>query len=246
MGQAWDARAYDALPLPHEEWGRRTLSRLDPERVATVLDAGCGSGRDTALLLDLFPAARIVAVDNSTTMLDQLRLRLASRLDRVRVVCADLAEPLPVERTVDAITSVATFHWIADHGRLFHNLADVLLPGGQLVAECGGRGNIARIAAVIQEVHPDAVPTGNFAGTAETEVRLRAAGFTDVEVGLVPDSARFTTDHFRNYLETVVLRPHLAPLPVGDRAEFVRAVTARLPEPVVDYVRLTIRARKAS
>lgn len=245
MQQAWDARAYDALPLPHVAWGRRTLARLARDGIATVVDAGCGTGRDTALLLDLIPSARVIAVDSSPTMLDQLRVRLAERLERVELVCADLSQPLPIAPGVDAITSVATFHWIADHRRLFRNLAAILRPGGQLVAECGGQGNIERIVAAIRGVHAEAAATGNFAGIDETAQRLRQAGFTDVEVGLVPDSARFTADQFQSYLTTVVLRPHLDRLPAGDRAEFVRAVAARLPEPVVDYVRLTIRARKA-
>ena len=43
---------------------------------------------------------------------------------------------------VDAILSTATFHWIADHERLFARLHAALRPGGRLVAQCGGEGNI--------------------------------------------------------------------------------------------------------
>ena len=48
----WDSRAYDALPLPHEAWGQRVIDRLDPAPGARVLDAGCGTGRDAAALLE--------------------------------------------------------------------------------------------------------------------------------------------------------------------------------------------------
>ena len=47
-----------------------------------------------------------------------------------------------LEEPVDAILSTATFHWIADHERLFARLHAALRPGGRLVAQCGGEGNI--------------------------------------------------------------------------------------------------------
>jgi trans-aconitate 2-methyltransferase len=47
------------------------------------------------------------------------------------------------------------------------------------------------------------------------------------------------------YLRTIILGDHLARLPEAERDGFVRAVAARLPRPVVDYVRLNISARRA-
>jgi trans-aconitate 2-methyltransferase len=244
----WDARTYDSLPLPHTGWGRRTLERLerlDLRDVRRVLDAGCGTGRDTELLLDLIPDVHVVAVDGSATMLAQLRTRLAGRLDRVEVVHADLTEPLPVEGPVDAVVSVAAFHWIADHDRLFRNLAAVLRPGGGLVTDCGGRGNIARVLTAIEAVLGESPEIWNFAGVEETERRLEEAGFTDLHVGLRADPARIEPGpQLESYLATVVLGAHLACLPEAERAGVVRAVAARLPEPIVDYVRLEIAARK--
>ena len=52
---------------------------------------------------------------------------------------------LPLQESVDAAFSTATFHWVLDHPRLFAALRAVLRPGGRLVAQCGGRGNLARI-----------------------------------------------------------------------------------------------------
>src|SRR5256885_13307244 len=61
--------------------------------------------------------------------------------DRAVVLCQDLVE-LDLPEPVDAIFSNATFHWIHDHDGLFAALHRTLKPGGQLVAQCGGRGNI--------------------------------------------------------------------------------------------------------
>jgi trans-aconitate 2-methyltransferase len=242
----WDARTYDSLPLPHTLWGRRTLARLDPRGVQRVLDAGCGTGRDTQLLLDLIPNVRVVAVDASRAMLEQCEIRLADRRDRVEIIHADLTRPIPVEGKVDAVFSVAAFHWISDHDALFRNLASVLRTDGQFVADCGGQGNVVRIMAAITDVLGESPAIWNFAGVEETEQRLEAAGFTDIEVALIPDAGELESGaQFESYMATVVLGAHLDRLPESERAGFVRAVCNRLPEPVVDYVRLTIRATRA-
>src|SRR5215213_6870873 len=114
-------------------WGVQVLDRLPLNGDECVLDAGCGSGRVTERLVERLPSGQAVALDASTEMLDEAKRRLARFGSRVSFVRADLAEPLPVE-PVDAILSTATFHWVLDHDRLFRNLADVLRPGGRLVA----------------------------------------------------------------------------------------------------------------
>jgi trans-aconitate 2-methyltransferase len=264
MPREWDAVRYDALPLPHRQWGRRTIDRLDLAGHETVLDAGCGTGRDVEVLLTRLDTGRVIAVDGSRTMLDRLRERLAAALKqaelaRVEVVQADLIEPLPIGGPVDAVMSVAAFHWIKDHDVLFANLAAVLRPGGQLSTDCGGAGNVASVAAAVQQVAAQQVAAQevagqqvteeqpspwNFAGVAETERRLSAAGFTDLDVRLVPDPARFSgTDQLRDYLRTV-LGGQLDRLPAEQHEQFVVDVANRLPEPVVDYVRLQITCRR--
>ncbi len=243
MPREWDARNYDALPLPHERWSLRTLSRLVLTGGETVLDAGCGTGRDTADLLDRLPNGRVVAVDGSTAMLDQLRVRLDGRTGRLEIVHADLTQPLRLPDPVDAVFSVAAFHWIPDHDALFDNLAAVLVPGGQLVFECGGHGNIASVIHAVGSLVDDVPEVWNFADVTETGTRLRAAGFVDTEVELVTDAAVFPDDDLLlRYLETVILGAHLDRLRVDERAAFIRAVADRLPAPVIDYVRLTVRA----
>src|SRR5512143_436300 len=72
----WDAVAYDALPLPHERWGRGVLERLPLRGNERVLDVGAGTGRDTAALLQRLPRGHVVAVDASERMLTRLRARL--------------------------------------------------------------------------------------------------------------------------------------------------------------------------
>jgi len=143
-----------------------------------VLDAGYGTGRERSFCLISAPIYGSSPSDASRAMLDQLERRLADRRARVDVVCADLAQPLPLQQPVDAIISVAAFHWIADHAALFRNLAGVLEPNGQLVADCGGEGNVATIVAAIEDVLAEPERIWNFAGIDETQQRLEDAGVT--------------------------------------------------------------------
>ncbi|MGW5350779.1 class I SAM-dependent methyltransferase [Streptomyces sp. NPDC004031] len=245
MPREWDAKTYDSLPLPHLGWGRRTLGRLELRGDERVLDAGCGTGRDTEGLLDRLPQGQVVAVDGSVRMLDQLRERLSGRLDRVEVVHADLTKPLPFDGEVDAVFSVAAFHWIEDHAALFSSLAGRMRPGARLVTECGGQGNIAAVNAAVAEVTGEARDAWEFAGVEDTRQRLAEAGFTDVEVQLRPDPARFEPgEQLEAFLATVVLGAYLDAMAEDDREPFVKAVAARLAEPVVDYVRLEIAATR--
>lgn len=245
MAHQWDAKTYDSLPLPHTRWGTGVLARLSLTGRETVLDAGAGTGRDTEKLLAMLPEGHVVAVDGSETMLGRLTTRLGDD-PRLRVIHGDLTTPLPVGDDLDAAISVATFHWIHDHDALFGNIAGYLRPGGTFVAECGGEGNVAAIGAAVVDVLGEDPAPWHFAGIADTTARLDKAGFTDIEVGLHPDPARLAAgEQFESYLATVVLGAHLQRVPADEQVEFVREVAARVAEPVVDYVRLTIRATRA-
>jgi trans-aconitate 2-methyltransferase len=239
----WDAATYDRVAEPQTRWGSVVLDWLRLEGTERVLDAGCGSGRVTELLLERWPGASVIALDASGQMLDQARERLARFGDRVAFVRADLSRPLPVDGTVGAVLSTATFHWVRDHDALFANLAAVMRPGAQLAAQCGGRGNVETVIRALLELgRPSDVV---FATPEETRARLVASGFVDIETWLHPEHTAFDDDEeFRAFLRTVVLREQLPELPVDERDAFVDAVIERLPARQLDYVRLNIRARR--
>jgi trans-aconitate 2-methyltransferase len=85
-----------------------------------------------------------------------------------------------------------------------------------------------------------------FASAEETAERLAAAGFVNIETWLSDEPTRFEPGRpFRDFLETVCLREHVAELPPDRRREFVARVAELMPEPLLDYVRLNIVARRA-
>ena len=171
--------------------------------------------------------------------------------DRATALCQDLTE-LSLPERVDVIFSNATFHWIPDHDALFAALHRTLNPGGRLLAQCGGRGNIDHFRTL-----SDAVATEqpfapyfadwrrpwNYATAEETAERLRKAGFAEVETWLEDRPTQLAEP--RAFITTVCLVRHLDPLPEALREVFVDRVLERLDEPVVlDYVRLNMTGRR--
>jgi len=242
----WDAATYDRIADPMFRWGAVVLGWLDLQGNERVLDAGCGSGRVTELLLDRLPGGVAVALDGSPSMIEEARRRLARFGDRVEYVIADLLLPLPVSPPVDAVLSTATFHWVPDHDALFRNLAGVLRPGGRLAAQCGGAGNLVSVERALRDLGHDPFASKVFATPAQTRERLERAGFTDVEVWLHEEPTRIESgEPLETYLSTVVLGALLDTMPAADRAPLVHEVAERMPEPVLDYVRLNIRASRS-
>jgi trans-aconitate 2-methyltransferase len=245
----WDARTYDQLPLPHLRWGDGLLTGLHLSGDETVLDAGAGTGRDTAKLLARLPRGHVIAVDGSQAMLDRLAVRFAEHpdADRLTVLHADLSSPLPVDLDVDVVFSVATFHWLPDHSTVFAQLASVLRPGGMLHAEWGGHGNLAGIERALAELGLPALGGAlNFATADQTRTRLLQAGFTDPQVSLRPDPARLQPgEQLETFLATVVLGALLDQVPLAQQRSLVKDIAARLPAPEIDYVRLHAIATRA-
>jgi trans-aconitate 2-methyltransferase len=247
----WDGRSYDRISGPQLKLGREVLGRVELRGDETVLDAGCGSGRVTEALLERLPRGRVIALDASPSMAAAASERFSNSpfADRVEVRVGDLLD-LSLEPPVEAVFSTATFHWIADHPRLFTRLHGALRSGGQLVAQCGGEGNIdilrGRAAEILARPRYAEHFSGwrapwNYAGPQETRERLLAAGFSSAECWL--QAAPLQPEHPREFLSTIVLGPHVDHLPQDLRVPFIDDVLAELGEPVVvDYVRLNIDA----
>ncbi len=262
MTLEWDAAEYEVLSAPQTGWGANLLKlfleRQDLRGDEAAIDAGCGTGRVTELLLRHIPEGTVLALDGSRAMVEATSERFAGD-PRVRVERQDLLR-LEVERSVDLVFSTATFHWINDHERLFQRLARALKPGGRLVAQCGGAGNIARVRRATEEVTSEERFRDYFAGWEDpkeyadaetTRTRLETAGFEEVETWLHEEPTKFgSVEELARFLKTVVLKQHLALLAETEHEPFAAAVAQKLAQvedpPVMDYVRLNMMARRAA
>ena len=257
MADEWDAATYQRVSAPQLAWGQRVVGRIPLAGDEDALDAGCGTGRVTRLLAERLPRGTVLGIDGSARMVEEAARRLGDLGGRVRFRQADLRE-LELDEPVHLIVSTATFHWILDHDGLFARLYAALRPGGRLVAQCGGFGNIAGTHAAAEEegaaepysAHLAGMPESwHFAGAEDTVRRLEGAGFTDARAWLEDDPAVFETpEEGAVFLSTVVLRHHLERLPEELRAPFARAVADRRTRAdgrvELDYVRLNLEARR--
>jgi trans-aconitate 2-methyltransferase len=254
----WNAAEYHRLSGPQVAFGEKVLARLALVGDEDVLDAGCGTGRLTAQLLERLPRGRVLCLDRSRNMLEEARRGLPA--DRTGFVCAALPR-IPLRHAVDVVFSTATFHWVLDHPALFRAIHGALRPGGRLHAQCGGGPNLAHLHArgqILMRQPPFArwfegwTPPWEFADAETAARRLAAAGFvaigTSVEAApvVLADAGRH-----HDFLTTVIFRDHLTYLPTEQlRHAFVAELSRQAAEDetpfLLDYWRLNLQAQKAN
>lgn len=244
----WNAREYDHTNAGIIALGGEVLERLPLNGDETVLDAGCGTGAVTQLILQRVPAGRVIGVDASAQMVEHARSRF-SAAQNVEILQADLSELDLGDARVDAVLSTATLHWIHDHATLWRNLRAAMRDGAPLAAQYGGAGNIAsvlEVATPLQEQAPYAeylsgFAPHNFLGPEETEALMRAAGFSDVRAWL--EERPVHPEDLGKHLREVILGAHAERMPPELFEKFAKEIDTTLGNRnSVDYVRLNIQA----
>ncbi len=255
----WNSEAYHRLSRPQFEWGQKVLDRLPLRGDETVADAGCGSGKVTAELLQRLPRGRVVAMDLSQNMLQTAREHLEPKFPgQVSFITADLHD-IPLDGVLDGVFSTAAFHWVPDHDRLFRSLFRALKPGGWLEAQCGGGRNLARIRQRATELmtRPEFAacfdgwhPPWQYPDDITTAERMRRAGFIEVKTWLEEAPATLSDAHeYKEFLATVTLHRHIERIsdPAGRERfldELARQAGADVPPFTLDYWRLNLSGRK--
>ena len=187
-----------------------------------MLDAGCGSGRVTELLLQRLPQGRVIALDADADMVRATRERFAGD-PRVEVRPPEPQSRWSWPSRVDAVFSGATFHWVLDHDELFARIGRATKPGGRISAQCGGEGNIASTS----RGSPTGCTPASRRTPGSTPARRRrasawsATAFTDVETWLQPMPV--TPPEPLTFLGDVILGPYVQRLPEADRTPFAQA-----------------------
>jgi trans-aconitate 2-methyltransferase len=259
-GREWNSEAYHRLSRPQFEWGLKVLDRLRLRGDETLADAGCGSGKVTAKLLERLPRGRVIAMDLSENMLQTAREHLGPKFPgQVFFITADLHD-VPLGGVLDGVFSTAAFHWVPDHERLFRSLFRSLKSAGWLEAQCGGGPNLARVRerALALMARPDFAPC--FAGWTPpwqypdditTAERMIRAGFMEVKTWLEEAPATLSdATEYKEFLATVTLHRHLARIPDPRLREhflndLARQAATDRPPFTLDYWRLNLSGKKA-
>lgn len=244
--QHWDPQRYNENAGFVAELGSPLLDLLQPRPDERILDLGCGEGALTEKLAAR--GAAVVGVDASPEQVAAARRR---GLD-ARVMDG---ERLTFENEFDAVLSNAALHWMLDATAVLRGVARALKPGGRFVAEMGGAGNVATIAAAVggaleaRGIDSSAANPWYFPTPEEYADRLRDAGFGVSSIELIPRPTPLPGDicgWLETFCESFIRRVDEAQRP-GFLAEVAEALRPRLCDAAgrwtADYVRLRFSAR---
>jgi len=191
----WDAADYVAHSAAQQAWARELIEKLRLRGDEAVLDIGCGDGRATAMIAERLPHGSVLGVDNSPSMIAKAREQFPTDARPNLDFRLMDARALDLPPAFDVAFSTAALHWVSDHEAILRGVRRALLPGGRLLFQMGGRGNITGALAVVGEVvsrprwcgcFAGFVPPHHFFGPEEYEVWLPAAGFEVARLELFP------------------------------------------------------------
>lgn len=150
----WTHEAYSASASFVPELTSKVVNWLDPQPTDMILDLGCGDGLLTARIKDR--CARVVGFDSSANLIESARKNYGStpKLSWYLQDCRYLEEcPDLEDGKYSKLFSNAALHWIlrdpSSRISVFRAAYRALKPGGQLVFEMGGAGNVAEVHAAL-------------------------------------------------------------------------------------------------
>jgi len=150
------AHAYDDATPVQAAMGEALLQQARREFPAAprrILELGCGTGRLTAAMAQLWPGARIVAVDLAPQMCTRTRARLATHagLSCVLGDADDPAAPFWQWGPYDLIIAGATVQWLPDPPARVAQWPEHLRPGGVLALSTFGPGTFRELRLALRE-----------------------------------------------------------------------------------------------
>ena len=126
----WNAGQYLKFEDERTRPATDLLRRIPLAEIRTAADIGCGPGNSTELIVERYPNARVLGLDNSPSMLAKAR----ERLPRATFEEVDIATWQPDE-LYELIFANAVLQWLLDHPRLLARLASFLDTGGCLAVQ---------------------------------------------------------------------------------------------------------------
>jgi trans-aconitate 2-methyltransferase len=177
----WNASLYAKNSAHHRAQDQAFLASFTCAASDRILDLGSGTGEFTNQLAALVPNGSVVGIDSSVS---QVEFASQSKSGNVIHQLGRLEELDAILGTevFDAVISRATLHWVGeqDHPALLRAIHAHLGPTGFVRAEFGGRGQMAAVIAILDEV---AMSIGGkkigcfFPEAEEYRILLSEAGF---------------------------------------------------------------------
>ena len=245
----WNATQYQSGYSFVWEYGRDLVPLLDPQPGERILDAGCGTGQLTAQIAAA--GAEVVGIDSSPAMIEQARRNVPGLRFEVHDLC-----DLPFEAEFDAVFSNAVLHWVRRAEDAAASMARALKPGGRLVLEMGGKGNVRAVLGASDRAlrdlgisDPERYHPWFYPSIAEYSAILERCGL-EVRSAALFDRPTPLQDGLAGFIDMFGAKL-LEPLPAGRRPEYYRLLEQYAPGIlksdsgwVADYRRLRVLAWK--
>jgi trans-aconitate methyltransferase len=251
---SWNPSRYSDDARFVRDGGLPLVDQLRAQSGESVLDLGCGPGQLSRKIAD--GGARVVGLDASLAMIDEARRAYPE-------LCFEVGrgEALAFDREFDAIFSNAALHWMPRASDVAMGMFRALKPGGRLVAEFGGFGNVAEVVRATNQALVElalasparALGPWYFPRLGEYAALLEACGFSVGSASWFPRPTpmpdRDGVSGLAAWLE--IFASQVLPLASEERARFLERVEA-LARPRlfrdgvwwIDYVRLRIEAAR--
>ncbi|GAB4235555.1 MAG: class I SAM-dependent methyltransferase [Stanieria sp.] len=145
MKNQWDAKLYEDKHSFVWQYGSDLITILSPQSGERILDLGCGTGQLTNQIAQL--GAEVIGIDKDASMIEQAK----ANYPQLNFQVADGTD-FSFTKSFDAVFSNAALHWIKPPETVIKCIWQVLKPGGRLIAEFGGKGNVEQIIQAIKTV----------------------------------------------------------------------------------------------
>lgn len=173
MPQVWNPKCYTTHAAFVPALGEPLLDLLAPLPGERLVELGCGEGALTAKLVER--GSSVVGVDSSPEPVAAARVRASSPrvMDGAR---------LGFVQEFDAVLGNAALHWMRDADAVLAGICRALRPGGRLLAELSGAGNVVTLSAALQAaprrrgIEPEPLDPWYFPSADQYRMRLLRAG----------------------------------------------------------------------
>lgn len=140
----WKVDLYNKKHAFVYEYGQELIQLLDSQEDEFILDLGCGSGQLTNEISK--SGARVIGMDSSNEMVSKAK----NNYPNLQFFVKDAAS-FQFEKPFDAIFSNAVLHWVKNKENTIVSMYKNLKPGGRIVLEFGGSGNVKTIIESIKK-----------------------------------------------------------------------------------------------
>jgi trans-aconitate 2-methyltransferase len=127
---SWNPNQYLEFNDERTQPCRDLVARIALKDPAPIVDLGCGPGNSTQVLMERWPAAKILGLDSSPDMIAKARQTYpAGEWATADIATWSAPEPF------DLVFSNAALQWVPGHETLYPRLLEQVVPGGALAVQ---------------------------------------------------------------------------------------------------------------